>query len=164
MLNGKQCRSTSVGFFRSQLIWIYTVCKGRTYLGSAGLGLKLMSPYFFWTLGGNRGGGPNYAFSKQGHVAYHIKSNCVKSLKVLTVINEAGLGVVISVGKDQYQTFSENFHEMPNLIFLKKYYKISPPSSSWKQEMLVLSEHKDIIINFSSCVESIVKKKDIKYS
>ena len=38
ILNGKQCRSRSVGIFRSQLIWIYTVCKDRTYLGSAGLG------------------------------------------------------------------------------------------------------------------------------
>ena len=28
-LNGKQCRSWSDGFFRSHLIWIYTVCKGR---------------------------------------------------------------------------------------------------------------------------------------
>ena len=36
-----QCSSRSVGFFRSQLIWIYTVCKGRTYPGSAGLGLSL---------------------------------------------------------------------------------------------------------------------------
>ena len=36
ILNGKQCRSRSVGFFRSQLIWIYTVCKGWTYAGSAG--------------------------------------------------------------------------------------------------------------------------------
>ena len=26
----------SVGFFRSQLIWIYTVCEGKAYLGSAG--------------------------------------------------------------------------------------------------------------------------------
>ena len=40
ILNGKQCRSRSVGFFRSQLIWIYTICKGRTYLGSAGQGLR----------------------------------------------------------------------------------------------------------------------------
>ena len=39
ILNGKQCRSRSVGFWRSQLIWIYTVCKGRVYLGSAGQGL-----------------------------------------------------------------------------------------------------------------------------
>ena len=39
ILNGKQCRSRSVGFFRIQLIWIYIVCKGRTYLGSAGQGL-----------------------------------------------------------------------------------------------------------------------------
>ena len=38
--NGKQCRSRSVGFFRSQLIWIYTVCKRRTYPGSAGQGLR----------------------------------------------------------------------------------------------------------------------------
>ena len=28
-LNGKQCRSWSDGFFRSHLIWIYNVCKGR---------------------------------------------------------------------------------------------------------------------------------------
>ena len=38
ILNDKQCRSRSVGF-RSHLIWIYTVCKDRAYLGSAGLGL-----------------------------------------------------------------------------------------------------------------------------
>ena len=37
--NDKQCRSRSVGFFRSQLIWIYTVCKDRIYPGSAGQGL-----------------------------------------------------------------------------------------------------------------------------
>ena len=40
IVNGKQCRSRSVGFFRSQLIWIYTVCKGSIYPGSAGQGLK----------------------------------------------------------------------------------------------------------------------------
>ena len=34
-----QCRSRSVGFFRSQLIWIYTVCKDRVYPSSAGQGL-----------------------------------------------------------------------------------------------------------------------------
>ena len=39
--NGKQCRSRSVG-----LIWIYTVCKGRVYLGSAGQGLTLSSLSF----------------------------------------------------------------------------------------------------------------------
>ena len=39
-VNGKQCRSRSVGFFRSQLIWIYTVCKGRVYPGSAGQGFR----------------------------------------------------------------------------------------------------------------------------
>ena len=38
--NGKQSRSRSVGFFRSQLIWIYTVCKGRVNPGSAGQELK----------------------------------------------------------------------------------------------------------------------------
>ena len=38
--NNKQCRSRSVGFFRSQLIWIYTVCKGRAYPRSAGIGLR----------------------------------------------------------------------------------------------------------------------------
>ena len=36
----KQCRSRSVGFWRSQLIWIYTICKGRAYPGSARLGLQ----------------------------------------------------------------------------------------------------------------------------
>ena len=36
----KQCRFRSVGFFRSQLIWIYTVYEGRVYLGSAGQGLR----------------------------------------------------------------------------------------------------------------------------
>ena len=36
MLNDKQCRSWLVGFFRSQLIWIYTVFKGRVCPGSAG--------------------------------------------------------------------------------------------------------------------------------
>ena len=39
ILNDKQCRSRSVCFWRSQLIWIYTVFKGRAYLGTAGLGL-----------------------------------------------------------------------------------------------------------------------------
>ena len=34
ILNGKQCRSRSVGFWRSQLIWIYTICKGRVCMGS----------------------------------------------------------------------------------------------------------------------------------
>ena len=44
--NGKQCRSRSVGFFfRSQLIWICTVCKGRVYPGSAGQGLR--SSHFY---------------------------------------------------------------------------------------------------------------------
>ena len=32
--------SRSVGFFRSQLIWIYIVCKGRVYPGSAGQGFS----------------------------------------------------------------------------------------------------------------------------
>ena len=45
-LNGKQCRSRSVGFLRSQLIWIYTVCKGRVYLGSAGQGFIYL--FFFF--------------------------------------------------------------------------------------------------------------------
>ena len=40
ILNGKQCRSRSVGFFRSQLIWIYTVCKDSVYPGSAGQRLR----------------------------------------------------------------------------------------------------------------------------
>ena len=39
ILNDKQCRSRSVGFFRSQLIWIYTVYKDRVCPSSAGQGL-----------------------------------------------------------------------------------------------------------------------------
>ena len=46
ILNGKQCRSRSVGFFRSQLIWIYTVCKYRVYPGSAGQGLRFVWSHF----------------------------------------------------------------------------------------------------------------------
>ena len=42
ILNDKQCKFRSVGFFRSQLIWIYTVCKGRVYPGSAGQGLSII--------------------------------------------------------------------------------------------------------------------------
>ena len=40
ILHDKQCRSRSVGFCGSQLIWIYTVCKGWEYPGLARLGLK----------------------------------------------------------------------------------------------------------------------------
>ena len=32
----------------SQLIWIYTVCKNRAYLGSAGLGLNLCTELYFY--------------------------------------------------------------------------------------------------------------------
>ena len=32
--------------FRSHLIWIYTICKDRVYLGSAGLGLINILSYF----------------------------------------------------------------------------------------------------------------------
>ena len=44
ILSDKQCRFRSVGFFRSfrsQLIWIYTVCKGRVYPGSAEQGINI---------------------------------------------------------------------------------------------------------------------------
>ena len=50
ILNDKQCRSRSVGFFRSQLIWIYTVCKYRVYPGSAGQGLIILS-YLLYIFG-----------------------------------------------------------------------------------------------------------------
>ena len=40
ILYDKQCRFRSVGSFRSQLIWIYTVSKDRKYPGSAEPGLK----------------------------------------------------------------------------------------------------------------------------
>ena len=43
ILHDRQCRSRSVGFCRSQLIWIYTVCKGRAYPGSSGPGLRCSS-------------------------------------------------------------------------------------------------------------------------
>ena len=32
--------ASSVGFFRSQLVWIYTVCKDRVYPGSSGQWLR----------------------------------------------------------------------------------------------------------------------------
>ena len=38
IFNAKQCRSRSVGFLRSQLSWIYTVCRARAYLGATGPG------------------------------------------------------------------------------------------------------------------------------
>ena len=34
ILSDKQCRSRADGFWRSQMIWFYTVCKGRAYPGS----------------------------------------------------------------------------------------------------------------------------------
>ena len=46
------CRSRSVGFFRSQLIWIYTVCKGRAYPGLAGPGLTRSLPLCFFSISG----------------------------------------------------------------------------------------------------------------
>ena len=49
ILNSKQCRSRSVGFFRSQLIWICTVCKSKVYPGSAGLELNYYV-YFYISL------------------------------------------------------------------------------------------------------------------
>ena len=50
ILDGKQCRSRSVGFFRSQLIWIYTACQIRAYLGSAGQGFNRNKLLFGLTL------------------------------------------------------------------------------------------------------------------
>ena len=47
-------------FFRSQLIWIYTVCKGRAYPGSAGQGLHVrVDPFSVGTWGtGKQTGSP----------------------------------------------------------------------------------------------------------
>ena len=47
IFNDKQYRSRSVGFFRSQLIWINTVCKGRVCPGSAGHGLSIEIYIYF---------------------------------------------------------------------------------------------------------------------
>ena len=50
ILNYKQCRSRSDGFFRNQLFWIYTDYIGRVYPGSAGKFAKLPvfnSKYYF---------------------------------------------------------------------------------------------------------------------
>ena len=44
------CRSRSVGFWRSHLIWSYTVCKDRAYSGPAGSGLRpslFMDQFYF---------------------------------------------------------------------------------------------------------------------
>ena len=50
LLNDKQCRCRSVGFFRNQLIWIYTVCKGRVYPGSAWQGFRVNMEIIFLIL------------------------------------------------------------------------------------------------------------------
>ena len=38
----------TVQIYRTQLIWIYTVCKGRAYPGSAGLGLILFYSIIYY--------------------------------------------------------------------------------------------------------------------
>ena len=53
ILNDKQCRSRSVGFlsfgfFKSQLIWLYIVCKDRVHVYQGSEGQELISfDYFF---------------------------------------------------------------------------------------------------------------------
>ena len=49
-LNEKQCTSRSDGFFRSHLIWIYTVFKGNVYPGSAVQGLNLQEFEVCWEI------------------------------------------------------------------------------------------------------------------
>ena len=49
ILNDKQCRFRSVGFSRSHLNWIYTVCKDRVYPGSAGHGLTVEESVMYIT-------------------------------------------------------------------------------------------------------------------
>ena len=47
IFNDKQCRSRSVGFFRSQLIWIYTVClDGMSCSAGEGLILSMLDKNF----------------------------------------------------------------------------------------------------------------------
>ena len=50
ILNNKQYRARSLGFIRSQLIWIYTGCKDRACPGSAGLGLLFRLVDFWYKL------------------------------------------------------------------------------------------------------------------
>ena len=45
-INDKQCRSRSVCFWRSQLICIYSVCKGSAYPGPAGWGLIFINQWY----------------------------------------------------------------------------------------------------------------------
>ena len=75
ILNGKQCRFRSVGFWRSQLIWIYTVCKNRVYPGSAGLGLIKLSLWFLF---------PCVSFVSKGNILDFY-------LKVLLYLNEIAM-------------------------------------------------------------------------
>ena len=42
--NDKQCRSRSFGFFRSKLIWIYTVCKKQGISGFSRTRVKIAKP------------------------------------------------------------------------------------------------------------------------
>ena len=48
MSNGKQCRSRSAGFYRSQLIRVYTVWKSRVYSGSVEPGLTVICWPLVW--------------------------------------------------------------------------------------------------------------------
>ena len=79
ILYDKQCRSRSIGFFRSQLIWIYTVCKGRVYQGSAGQGLRKV----------------NAVLSTQGSRIHNSKKRGISfsffSMKTLCPEHEKGL-------------------------------------------------------------------------
>ena len=47
IFNDKQCKLRSVTFFRSQLIWICTVCKDRAHPVSAGPGLPFKLTFTF---------------------------------------------------------------------------------------------------------------------
>ena len=70
ILNDKQCSSRSVGFFRSQLIWIYTVCKGRVDPGSAGEGLINALE---WVKNGGKGKQKKYTCSCYIKIYHNIR-------------------------------------------------------------------------------------------
>ena len=95
ILNGKQCRSRSVGFFRSQLIWIYTVCKDRVYPGSAGQGLitswqQLISQLQVW---------------------YSITSCQLQIWDSFYLLTSLDITELVS--------FGDNLHDMSNPVFWK---------------------------------------------
>ena len=78
---------------RSQLIWIYTVCKDRVYKGSAGLGLTLSLAYDWLSLfmATNMNGGENHRHMASNWQVFITCWGCLAAKSTNTM--EAGEGI-----------------------------------------------------------------------